>query len=429
MTRRIPARERAALAAYDALFAVFSLFYLPTFVAKGKHGAGFLERFGHVPSEARERLKGKRTLWIHAVSVGEVALAFRLAAEIRGRYEALLVTVTTAAGYEVASKIKDDEDVLLRFPVDFRGPVRRFVSAVNPAALVVLETEIWPNLIYELTKRGTPVYVVNARISDRAIGKYRLVKGFIGPVLRRLAGVGAQDEAMRARFVELGAEPSRVAVTGNMKFDWQPPAGLLGSATAAAERTLRSPGAPVVIAGSTHEGEEALVLEASRAAWAGGSRFTLLLAPRHLTRLEAAEAAVKKAGFMPRRLFDGGGAPASGDVFVLDRMGVLAGLYRAADVVFVGGSLVNVGGHNLVEPAYFEKAVVFGPHMQNFREMAAEFLGAGAAVKVGSAAELGETLAELSVDAERRRALGRAAKDIVGRHQGAVRRNVEAFLD
>ncbi len=418
---------------YDAIFALFALAYLPAFFAKGKHRRGWGERFGRVPEAARAALAGSRRLfWVHAVSVGEVALAVRLSAALRRKFAGakVLLTVSTETGWEVARRSKAAEDVLLRFPVDFRGCVRSFADAVGPvSALVLLETEIWPNLIFEMRGRGTPVFIMNGRISDKALGQYRFARPLLGTVLGALSGVGAQDEAMRARFVSIGVPAARVHVTGNIKFDWRPSAEISAEARAL-ERRLKAAGDFLCIAGSTHEGEEEMLFDMYRALRGREGRFRLLIAPRHLDRLGAVEAAAASRNLTVRRTsVPAGEDPATDDaVWLLDRMGILSSLYAAADAVFVGGSLVPAGGHNLVEPAFHEKPLFFGPYMQNFREMAEVFTRARAAVQVADAAGLERALRDLVNDRAAARALGTAAKRLIFEHQGATERNLETLL-
>lgn len=418
---------------YDVLFFLFAVFTLPVYLAKAKHRKAFWKRFGSVPPEARTP-EGKTALWIHAVSVGEAVQAVRLAGEARRRMPGtpVVLSVTTLAGYEVAAGLKDARDPVVFFPFDFRGAVRSFVDAVRPRALVLLETEIWPGVISELSERGVPVFIVNGRISDRSIGRYRMLGPFLKGLLRRLSGIGVQDETMKARFLELGADPFKVHVTGNMKFDWLPPREE-SWIVAALDAHFRRETAPFFwIAGSTHEGEEELLWGAYRTLRARRGRVRFLIAPRHLERIPAILRSAARSGVRVRKVSEALARNGSGDwgedILLLDQMGVLAGLYRLADAIFIGGSLVPVGGHNPVEPAFFEKPVLFGPHMENFREMAEEFQRAGAAVRVGSAADLEKELAALWEDPERRRRLGRAARDLVTRHQGATRRNAERIV-
>ncbi|MGH7198925.1 MAG: 3-deoxy-D-manno-octulosonic acid transferase, partial [Candidatus Omnitrophota bacterium] len=410
--------------------------YLPVFFLKGKHRGGFLERFGVLPDEAKKALAGKKVLWVHAVSVGEVGQAVRLMEVLRGRVRdyRFVLTVTTAAGREVARKLLAPEDTVLYFPVDFRACVRAFVRQVSPRAVVVLETEIWPNLIYELSDRRIPVGIVNGRISDRAIGKYRAVRNFVKPILNRLSAIAVQDAAMKQRFMELGASPALVFVTGNMKFDWQP--SLEDSKAVRRLEAVFSRTRPfLLVAGSTHEGEEAILFQAAKSLASRFPQFRLLVAPRHLDRVRSVEERAVQLGLAVKRVSssagfeDPQGAWESGTVVLLDEMGALANLYRLADAVFIGGSLVaGVGGHNLVEPAFFEKPILFGPHMDDFRQMVGEFKEAGACVEVENGERLEKELALLAQDEERRKALGRAAKRVVARHQGATRKNVEALL-
>lgn len=410
---------------YSAVLSVFALFYLPKFLKKGKHRRGLSERFGRVPASAIKKLSGRKVIWVHGVSVGEVVQAFRLVGLLRERTPdaAFLVTATTTAGLEVADKLKDEDDTVLCFPADFGFAVRAFADAVGPRAVILLETEIWPNLICELSSRGIPVYVVNGRISEKAMRSYRRVRGLLRAVMGRLSGVGAQDERMRARFIELGADPARVRVTGNMKFDWEPPA----SAGADAERigrNLRGDGF-LFVAGSTHEGEDGPLMDAVLELRGRYPSLRFLLAPRHMERLEAIEALAKEKGIIFDRVSRTTGG---GPFWLLDRMGILGALYASADAVFVGGSLKDFGGHNPVEPAYFEKPVLFGPHMGNFGEMAEEFRSQGAAVVVRNAGDVTRELGAWMRDPSAARTVGHNAKRLVLRHQGATRRNIESLL-
>ncbi|MGH7197739.1 MAG: 3-deoxy-D-manno-octulosonic acid transferase [Candidatus Omnitrophota bacterium] len=421
---------------YDIGLFVFALFYLPAFFLKGKHREGFLERFGILPVEVKRALAGKRVLWVHAVSVGEVVQAARLIEVLRGRIRdyRFVLTVTTSAGRGVARKLLKDEDTVLHFPVDFRACVRSFVRQVSPRAVVVLETEIWPNLIFELSERRIPVGIVNGRISDRAIGKYRAVRNFVKPVLNRLSAIAVQDAAMKQRFVDLGASPALVFVTGNMKFDWQP-ASEDPEPVRRIEEDLRKAARFLLVAGSTHEGEEEILFGAVKSLVSRFPHFRLLVAPRHLERIRSIEERAAQAGLTVKRVSEPAEREGLGEawgpdtVLLLDHMGALANLYRLADAVFIGGSLVpGFGGHNLVEPAFFEKPVLFGPHMDDFREIVREFSRSGACVEVKNGQELEKELALLVQDEGKRKALGRAARQIVLRHQGATRKNVEALL-
>ena len=418
---------------YDILFFFFSLFYLPIFFIKGKHGDGFLERFGVVPDEIKKKLTGKNVIWIHAVSVGEMAQGVRLADAIRKRCAnaQFVLTATTAAGREIAEKFKKSEDTALYFPVDFRASVRSFIRAVAPKALIILETEIWPNLLHELAGRKIPVFVMNGRISDRAFPRYRAMKFFLKRVLSHCVWIGAQDERMRARFVELGVDSERVVVTGNMKYDWVPP-DLNDNEAEIIEHRFKTPGSLMCMAGSTHEGEEEMLLDVYKTLKAKHPFFKLLIAPRHLNRIESIEAEAYRKDIVlkkvSRLIKSSDKRSADGTVLLLDKMGVLANLYRIADFVFIGGSLVPYGGHNLIEPAFFEKPVVCGRFMENFKEMTQEFKKAEAVVVVQGKKELEEAFDRLIEETAYRQKLGIAAKKLIALHQGATERNITAVL-
>ncbi len=421
---------------YDIVFFIFSIFYLPVFLIKGKHKNELGSRFGKVPPEVKQKLLAHRVFWVHAVSVGEVVQAVRLINALKEKLAGwhFLLTTTTVAGREIAEKLKSVEDTVLAFPVDFRFSVRSFVEGIRPEVLVILETEIWPNLFFELFRRNVPVFIVNGRLSDPAMARYEKVRVFLKPVLEGLSGIFAQDERMRARFLKLGAKKEFVWVTGNMKFDWMPKF----SASETIEKITQSKSLNpsfLCVAGSTHEGEEDILFAIYPALRTRVPDFQLAIAPRHIERIPAIEQKAARNGIETRRFsslaqsngnawsFSGGGV-----VLLIDKMGMLADLYSVADIVFIGGSLVNRGGHNLVEPAFFERPILFGPYMNNFREMAVEFKKAAAAVEVKNGAELEAQILGLKQDEEKRRAMGLRAKELVFRHQGATQKNTEAIL-
>ena len=417
---------------YNILFFVYSLFALPFFIAKGKLSAGASSRFGRIPEEIQRQFSGEAVWWIHAVSVGEIALAVRFADRLRSRIQGIkiLITTTTTTGFEVGQKIKSEEDFLLYFPLDFAFSVRRFIRQASPAALILFETELWPNLIRELSRRLIPVFLVNARISDRAFPKYLRARFFIKKVLQKISFLSVQDERMRSRFVELGADPGRVRVGGNMKYDWEPSL-IQEEAALPPRRALKSLRSFIFIAGSTHEGEEEILFRIYSSLKAQFPAFRMVVAPRHLTRVQAIQKTAERFHvnlFPLSALRSGEKIPESAAVFLLDEIGVLASLYEAADLVFVGGSLVTAGGHNLVEPAVHAKAILFGPRMQNFSQMADEFEKARAALCVKDEEELKKEIGNLILNADKLRLLGEAAQNIARRHQGASERNLNHVL-
>ncbi len=417
---------------YNFLFFLFSIFYLPMFILKGKGRGGFGSRLGKVPDEIVQKLKGKKVLWVHAVSVGEVALALRLLKHWQSLFPKIcfVLTTTTVAGYEVASKTKSEEVTLLHFPVDFGFSVRRFIRSIGPGAVVMMETEVWPNLVWELQSKKIPLLILNGRISDRAIGSYRRVRCFLKSIFGALTAVGAQEEEMRQRFIELGAEPSRVVTTGNLKFDWEPSAGASPELVQLRQKLIRS-GDFLLVAASTHAGEEEIFFDLYKELKPGLPRLQLLMAPRHLDRLSSIETAASARSLRLKRVFidaANGYDDSSDGVWILDRMGVLAHFYPVADAVFVGGSLVPVGGHNLVEPAYFGKPVLFGCHTQNFQEMSELFLKKGAAFRLEGAKELKEKLILLYQNQATGRQMGEAAHRLLSSCRGALKANTDLLV-
>jgi len=412
---------------YSFVLGLLALGYLPVFLVRKVWGAGYplalRERFGFARVPPPPVLRGR--FWVHAVSVGEVIAAVPLVQALQARWPAadVVVSTVTATGERVARARLGETAAMLTFPLDFRGAVGRTVRRVDPACFIALETELWPNLLRALRESKVPAVLANGRISDRSYRRYRLVRGLFRRVLQDVALFCMQSDEDARRIISLGAQPERVLVTGNLKMET--PSGDAG-AEQLWRRLLHLGQAPVVVAGSTHRGEEAIVLDAFQAVRSASDGLRLVLAPRHPERLDEVESLARSRGLpVVRRSRVGSGNAAP--VVLLDTMGELASLYGVADVIFVGGSLVPVGGHNVVEPALHGKAIVFGPHMTNFRDAAALLLRADAAVQVGDGAALAETLGRLLRDPSARQALGRAAWSAVRAHQGACVRTIAAL--
>jgi 3-deoxy-D-manno-octulosonic-acid transferase len=347
-----------------------------------------------------------------------------LVSALRARWpEAEIVLSTVTATGAAVARARLPGAAVFTCPLDLPRPVRRALARVDPRALVVLETELWPNLFRALAGAGRPVAVVNGRISDRSYRRYRRVRALFGRVLRDVALFAMQSAEDARRVIDLGAPADRVTVTGSLKMDGPDADGEAGPAW---RERLGLGDRTVWVAGSTHRGEEDAVLAAFRTARARRADLRLVLAPRHPERVEEVEAQARAAGWRVARRSRPAGA-GDADVVLLDTVGELGSLYGAADVVFVGGSLVPIGGHNVIEPARHGKAVLFGPHMGNFREAAALLVGAAGAVQVTDAAALGPAVARLLEDAGERARLGAAARAAVRGHQGALRRTVEAL--
>jgi 3-deoxy-D-manno-octulosonic-acid transferase len=419
--------------------------------------AGWLDRFGFLPETFQQpdtrRPSGSQggggPIWVHAVSVGETLAVVRLVRELERRHpeRRIFMSHVTPAGREAGEKrlpsalarggrATGERDsgatcpVAGRFflPLDLRWCVTRALERIRPAMLIIVETELWPNLLRSAHERGTRVVLVNARLSDGSFRGYGRFRFFIRCVLEHVDAVCAQTARDAERFQLLGLPAERVMVAGNVKFDAAPPQ--LGALPGILKRSLQaSRRSPVVVAGSTMPGEEELVLEAWREIRRRYPQALLILAPRHPTRFESAAHLLSASGvrfvrrtaletFEPERCAQ----LADQEILLLDTVGELAGMFELADVVFVGGSLVPAGGHNLLEPAYWGKPVMFGPHMQNFRDIARTLLEAGAARQVENVSELAREAMGLLEDASLRREMGMRAKQVMQRESGATER-------
>ena len=390
--------------------------------AHGKYRAGIGERLG------RYRLGGLGAppLWLHAVSVGEVVAVAPLARALRAQRPAcpLLVSTVTDTGRAVARERIPEAAATVFFPLDFPFAVRRALTSATPRAVLLAETEIWPNFLRACRLRGVPVAVVNGRISPRSFRRYRLVRGPLGGVLADIACFGMQTAADAERLVALGAPAGRVHVTGNLKFDAMGPAGAEAQPGDVRRDLGLDAARPVFLAGSTHRGEEAAVLDAWTGLRAGRPGLALVLAPRHPERCGEVEGLLRERGLVWARR-SAGAAPDGTDVILVDTVGELARLYAAADVAFVGGSLAPVGGHNILEPAAAGAPIVVGPHLENFAEMAAAFREGLAMVSVPDAAALPGALARLLEDGQGARALAARARGVLEAHRGATRRTLD----
>ena len=415
-------------------------YFLVRGLLRGKNLRNLPERLGlrFPPELARPDARSQGGIWLHAVSVGEVLAALPLARSLQERFpqRRLVISTTTETGQALARERMKFADAVFYFPLDLPGAMRRTLRAVRPGLIVVVETEIWPNFLRAARQCGAPVAYVNGRISDRSFRHFR----WAPPSIRRRVFEDAslylmQSEEDARRVVALGAPRERVLAPGNLKYDLSP-AGGNEFVTWLESEIERSGRGPLLIAGSVAAGEEQAVLEALALVAEKWPESLLLLAPRRPERFEEASKIIEQAGWRVIRRsalsLDGACAGVLKEapgrrrgVLLLDTLGELAAVYQLADGVFVGGSLVPAGGHNPLEPAAFGKAPVLGPSMENFRDIAAEFLRAGAAVQVRSGAELGAAWITLLGNNGRRAEMGRAARALVERHRGATAATVE----
>ncbi len=384
-----------------------------------------------VPLNVRERLarRGARVIgpsaWVHAVSVGEALAVASLVDGLRRMYPELPVVMTTVT--ETGARIVRERFASAAthrfFPLDLPGPVRRLVRAIQPAFLICMETELWPNTFRFLARRRVPVMIVNGRLSDRSFRRYRLIKPLLRPMLNDVRVFAMQSQEDARRIITLGAQPERVFVTGNVKHE---PSLDAGGSTELWLRLLGlGPGQRVWIAGSTHQGEEQLVLDAHRAGRAQCADLVLMLAPRHPERVPEVLALAAARGWRAVRRSELPRGEGVDSVIVLDTVGELAQLYTLAEVVFVGGSLVSAGGHNMLEPALRGKPVLIGPHTANFRESTRLLVESGGAVVVGDGAELAGYLRRLLADSGLRAKMGTAAREAAASRHGAVNATLE----
>ncbi len=410
---------------YDLAYLLLVIAYLPVYLFRRKFHQGFSRRFGILP----KGLFFDRPIWIHAVSVGEAMVCRPLVERLRSMYphKQFVISTVTATGNKIASSMTADRDFLTYLPFDLSfitGPV---VEKINPSVFIIVETEIWPNMIRSLHKKGIPVVTVNGRLSDASFKGYSMVRFLVKPVLDKISRFCVQTEVDLYRFASLGVSRDKIRMTGNMKFDSKDSLSA-GKESAAYRKKLRIGDQEIlIVAGSTHAGEEELLLEAYRKLLltSAGKGARLLLAPRHPERAEEVEALVEKSGFVPLRItrLDDRKSPEQA-VFILDTIGQLVYFYSAADIVFVGGSLIKKGGHNILEPASLGKPIVFGPHMHNFRDIAALFLEQKAALMVQDEEDLGEELERLIHDAGGAAALVEKARQLFKENQGATEKTV-----
>jgi 3-deoxy-D-manno-octulosonic-acid transferase len=391
------------------------------------------QRLGYLPVALN--LDGEPSIWIHAVSVGEVLSTRPVIDELRKRYPSLrlFLSTTTRSGQQLARRSITDIDGIFYFPFDWPFTVRRTLSIVRPKLFVMVENEIWPTMLRECRRRGVKTLVINGRISVRSFPRYRLIRPFFKRVLADIDRFCVQGEETASRLVSLGAERSRLTITGSLKFDALDASPLPGRGPARVLRFFRmSPNRPVLIAGSTMRGEDEAVIRAFNRVRTtpGGANALLVIAARHPERFDEVERLCKSEGLATvRRSELPIDAEPRADAVILDTIGELAHLYQIATAVFVGGSLVPAGGHNILEPALYGKSIIFGPHMENFNEIAETFLANRAAIQVHNPRELETAIVGLLGDPVRRARLGAAARALIDTNRGAKDRTLAVIAD
>jgi 3-deoxy-D-manno-octulosonic-acid transferase len=375
-----------------------------------------LERFGF----SRTRLDA--AIWVHAVSVGEVQAAASLIRELQKRYpeSPLIVTTATPTGAQRVRALFPQAVHHAYLPYDLPGAVSRFLERIRPRVAVILETEVWPNLYRACGRRRIPIVLASARLSEKSVRRFRRIGGLFRDALNRDLVIGAQSQADAGRFLAVGAAPSRTHVTGNIKFDLAIPPGVrVQGETLRAEQFA---GRFAWVAGSTHEGEEGVILEAHRILLASRGDSLLILVPRHPNRFDRVRQwlAGQRVTFVSRSR--GESATPATQVLLVDTLGELMLFYAASDVAFVGGSLVPIGGHNLLEPAALARPILTGPQNFNAPDIARLMLENGAALRVDSGEGLAHELEELAANPARRMQMGTAALAMLENNRGALER-------
>lgn len=423
--------------AYDMALALAGALWLPYYLAVRRPGyPGLRQRFGSYPESVHEALcRRRRPVWLHAVSVGEVLVALSFLAALSARRRGgpehrWVLSTVTPTGQRLAKERAPSQTTVLYAPWDLSSSVRRALEVICPRLFVGFETELWPNLLLRLEAAGVPAVIVNGRISERSFRRYRIVRRWLAPALAPIRLWAMQTPADAERVTALGVPASRVHVTGNLKADVPPPALDVARLEALRQRLGTNGQTTLWIAGSTHPGEEAMVVSAFRQVHVDQPRLRLLVAPRHPERVPEVERLVQGAGLTPQRWSQMAGHPwhDTQTVVIVDTLGELAQLYAVADVVFIGGSLVPHGGHNLMEPAQFAKPVVTGPYTQNFQSVV-ELLQAAEGVRVVSTVEeLAAQLRQWLAHPDRRREVGERAKAAVAAQAGATAKTIELLF-
>ncbi len=413
---------------YDLILLASSLVLIPYYLVRGvrygKSRRGIRERLGSYAPNRLAALSGKQVFWVHAVSVGETRAAIPLVRALKKAYPAcaVLISNVTETGHAVALTVRE-ADLCIFFPFDLSFVVRRVLGLIRPALLIIVETEIWPNFVRCGKALGIPVVLVNGRLSDRSFPRYRRIRWLMAPLLKKFSAFCMQSDLDAERIRLLGAVPQQVEVTHNLKFDMR--ASLPGAEEVARLRSLyRLPDTvQVLVAGSTHAGEEEVLVEAFRQLLAKGRQLVLVLVPRHPERCRLVVEMLNTAGLsclLRSEVETRTDNLASGMVLVGDTLGEMLRYYAVADLVFVGGSLVPVGGHNVLEAALVGKPVLYGPHMHNFKEISRLLLAVGGGRQVAGGEQLVRELARLLDDPTAREAMGGRGRDLLAANAGAT---------
>jgi 3-deoxy-D-manno-octulosonic-acid transferase len=409
---------------YNIILIVATVLFFPVILFKlltvPKYRGGLTQKLGRLRKGVMKELRGTRPIWVHAVSVGEVMAAHPLIRELRKKYPSrkLILSTVTVTGHYTARRRVPEADAVFYFPFDFPCVVRRVIRGINPELVLIAETEFWPNFFRELKAAGIPLAVINGRISLKSYKNYLSFKSFFSLVFDQVNLFCMQSADDAQRIMDIGAHSERVLVTGNLKFDQKLPENRSNPVVIPAGRK-------VITAGSTHRGEEAALLEVFTNLRIKYPGLVLILAPRHPERFNEVEGIISNAGYECQRR-TGLKGPVR-DVLLLDTIGELRAFYALCHIAFVGGSLVKIGGHNLLEPAAMKKPVIFSRYMFNFKEISEALMSSGGGVMVKDKGELYVQLDNLLSEPEKARLMGERAYSVIEANSGAAKKTIEAI--
>ncbi len=412
---------------YDFIFFLGLAVYLPLHLWRKKITILALkEKLGLINLKAR-----KESIWIQVVSVGEANLIGNLIKRLKETHDCpIVISTTTLTGNRIARKKYSHLAEIIFFPFDLSFILGRVLKIIRPRIFIAVETEVWPNLFYRLKKKNIPIVIINGRISDKAFKQYRLIRFFMKDVLKSCCYVGTQNELYRERFIFLGASPEKIIVSGNMKFE-----SIFLDEEILREKTekyipiLKRGGSQLLIAASTHEPEEEIIIDIYKKIFKAPGAVTLLIAPRHPERTSQVEKIIRLAGFNPVRMSRA--EETLGDkksVFIADTVGELLYFYSIADICFIGGSLSRDGGHNILEPVYFLKPTVFGPNMDNFSDVEEIVLEKGAGIKVRNRQELEDIILNMVGDTALKNNLSTRCREVFEGEKKSLENNLEIIL-
>lgn len=420
---------------YNIFFIVFLFFYLPYFILRGKYHKDLKMRLGFISKDIIDKIRGRDVIWLHAVSVGEVNSSKVIIKQLRETFKnkTLLISTVTKTGYRTAKAIIKDNEALIYLPLDLSFIVRKVIKLIKPKVFIIIETELWPNLIMELNKNKTPIILINGRISRSSFKGYRLVRPLIKPLLNKINLFCMQTEEDASKLKSLGTPPENIKVTGNTKFDITQEESLKDEIENFKELLRLKKDDKALVAGSTHYPEERILFFSYKKLLESCPDLKMIIAPRHIERAGSIEKEARKMNLDIVRYSkitqNAAFYKQEPKLIILDVMGKLKFAYALATLVFIGGSLTKKGGHNMIEPANFKKAVIFGPHVYNFRKIADEFLRNKAAYQVKDEKELIEKSLELISQVELREQLGDNAKRVIEESKGASKKNIDLIKD